>query len=171
MVWAGFGKTPDDADYNALREQFLTLYEANLYQDSRLFDGMDATLNALDASDIRWGIVTNKATRFTLPLMHAMGLDRRTPCIVSGDTTPHAKPHPAPLLHAAGLLSVAPHECWYVGDDERDIQAAHAAGMAGIVADYGYLGGTPPDTWGADAHISSPAELLALMAQVTASGA
>lgn len=162
MVWAGFGKTPEDPDFHALRDEFLAIYEANLYQHTRLFAGMDETLAALESRGIRWGIVTNKATRFTRPLMAAMGLDVRTPCIVSGDTTPHAKPHPAPLLHAATLLGVAPAECWYVGDDERDIIAAHAAGMVGIVADYGYLGGTPASTWRAEAHIAAPMDLIEL---------
>ncbi len=163
MVFIAFDLTPEDAEFSELRDQFLNRYEERVCVDTRLFEGIDATLDALEARGIAWGIVTNKAKRFTDPIVAQLGLNTRTPCIVSGDTTPHAKPHPAPLLHAAELLGVDAHECWYVGDDERDIVAARAAGMVSIIADYGYLGGTDPATWGADARIGTPAELLALL--------
>ncbi len=166
MVAVAFGVSPEDIEFATLRDEFLNVYEKNLCVYSTLFDGMNQTLAFLESRHIQWGIVTNKARRFTDPLMKLMGLDIRTTCIVSGDTTPHAKPHPAPLLHAADLLGVDPSQCWYVGDDERDIHAAHAADMLGIVASYGYLGGTDPLTWGADASIDAPLDLVKLLQSI-----
>jgi N-acetyl-D-muramate 6-phosphate phosphatase len=118
-------------------------------------------LDALDERALAFGIVTNKATRFTQPVAAALGLDRRAGAIVSGDTTAHPKPHPAPLLHAAALLRVAPAQCVYVGDDLRDVTAGNAAGMATIVADYGYLGEQGcADGWPATGWIDTPLALL-----------
>jgi phosphoglycolate phosphatase len=147
MIGVAFGKTPEDPEFLALREEFLCVYEQNLCEHTVFFDGIEETVGVLEQSNIAWGIVTNKAMRFTNPLMSRLGLDTRAHCIVSGDTTPHTKPHPAPLLHAAALLNVAADACWYVGDDVRDIVAAHAAGMTSIAAGYGYLGATDPTSW------------------------
>ena len=109
-----------------------------------------------------WGIVTNKAERFALPLAEALQL--RTQVIVGGDTTPHTKPHPAPLLEAARRIGVGADACIYVGDDERDVIAGHAAGMRTAAVTWGYLGrGKPVEAWGADFLLSSPAELLKLL--------
>jgi N-acetyl-D-muramate 6-phosphate phosphatase len=162
-AWLVFDLTPEHDRFTAMRDEFLNVYEKNLCVHTVLFDGMDETIAALEKRDIAWGIVTNKARRFTEPLVKQLGLDIRTPCIVSGDTTPHAKPHPAPLIHAADILNSAPQDCWYVGDDERDIQAAHAAGMIGVIAGYGYLGGSDIATWQADAVIATPLGLLELL--------
>lgn len=168
MVAVAFGVSPEDIEFAALRDEFLNVYEKNLCVYSKLFEGVNELVAYLERHEIQWGIVTNKARRFTDPLVKLMGLDIRTPCIVSGDTTPHAKPHPAPLLHAAELLGVDANDCWYVGDDERDIHAAHAAGMLGIVAAYGYLGGTDPATWGGDASIDTPLDLETLLQRIVA---
>jgi len=109
-----------------------------------------------------WGIVTNKATRYTRPIVAGLGLLERASVVVCGDTTPHAKPHPEPLLTAAHALGLPPDSVVYVGDDERDAQAARAAGMPMIAATWGYLGqGTPVEGWGADALVSRPADVLA----------
>lgn len=165
LIGAAFGKTPEDAEFPALRDAFLDYYEADIAVQTRLFDGMPEVLAALEANGVRWGIVTNKITRFTLPLVEAIGLASRASAVVSGDTTPYPKPHPAPLLHAAELSGVDPRRCAYVGDDLRDIQAGKAAGMATITAAYGYCGeGPPPQSWEADYLVSSPGELLALFA-------
>ena len=163
LIGAAFGKRPEDPEFPALRDAFLEYYEADIAVHTRLFDGMDQVLARLDAAGIRWGIVTNKIARFTVPLVNAIGLAPRASAVVSGDTTPHAKPHPAPLLHAAELSGVVPARCVYVGDDLRDIQAGQAAGMATVAAAYGYCGeGEPPETWGADYLIRHPAELIPL---------
>ena len=160
MIGAGFGITPGDPEYPALKERFLDLYAMRLALETRLFEGMELLLRQLDEAAIPWGVVTNKIARFTDPLLEALGLARRARVVVSGDSTPHLKPHPAPLLHAAQTIDIDPVVCFYVGDDQRDVQAAHAAGMRAIVAMYGYLGdGSPPEMWGGDAAIGHPREL------------
>ncbi|RZT42869.1 phosphoglycolate phosphatase [Cupriavidus agavae] len=164
LIGAAFGKRPEDPEFPALRDTFLDYYEADIAVHTRLFDGMEAVLAALETGGIRWGIVTNKIARFTVPLVDAIGLTPRASAVVSGDTTGHPKPHPAPLLHAAEISGVDPARCLYVGDDLRDIQAGKAAGMATVTAAYGYCGkDEPPETWGADHLIHHPSELLALL--------
>lgn len=164
LLRLGFGLDPDAPDYPAMREEFLHLYAQALCEHTRLFPGIEALIRALGAACVPWGIVTNKPQRFTLPLLEALGVTALTPCIVSGDTCAQAKPHPAPLLHAATLIGVRAADCVYVGDDERDVQASRAAGMLAVVAAYGYLGGRPYAEWNADAVIGTPDELLALLA-------
>jgi len=160
MLRIGFGMTPGDASYAAMRAEFLELYAEAICVHTRLFNGMSDVLAELGRRAIAWGIVTNKALRLTEQIVPALGLSPA--CVVGGDSTPHLKPHPAPLLLAARKLSLAPERCTYVGDDLRDIQAARAAGMRSIAVDYGYHGGeTPgPPTWNADAVISHPFQLL-----------
>ena len=162
MLGAGLGLAPKDDRYPAMRDAFLDYYAKGLADTTRLFDGIEPLLATLEARAIRWGIVTNKAERFTHPLLAALNLDRRAAVVVCGDTTPNPKPHPGPLLHAAGALTLAVERCVYVGDDLRDVQAGNAAGMATIVAKYGYLGETGDCTgWPATGWIDSPGELLA----------
>ncbi len=160
LLGAGFGITPDHADYPAMRDEFLNLYEANLCRETRLFDGMAQLVDTLEARALAWGIVTNKAERFALPLMSLLGYGKRAACVIGGDTTGKMKPHPDPLYAAARQLHVAPEACLYVGDDERDVQAGRAAGMKTIAVGYGYLNGSNPATWGADAVIGVPLEVL-----------
>lgn len=161
MLQAGLGITPAHADYEQLKTRFLDLYAEHICVETRLFEGMAAVLEGIGRRGLRWGIVTNKAERFTHPLLEKMGLAAQAACIVCGDTTPHPKPHPAPLLHATTLLGLAPAECLYVGDDLRDIQAARAAGMPVVAAAFGYLGESgDPAAWNADAVLESPAALL-----------
>ena len=127
-----------------------------------LFDGINELLTGIEQAGMAWGIVTNKPSRFTDPLVPQIGLGHAG-CVVSGDTTPHTKPHPAPLYEAASRLQLAAHECWYVGDDLRDIQAGRAAGMRTVACQWGYCGTVEPAAWGADHLLASPAELLALI--------
>ena len=164
LIGAGLGLGPDAEEYEALRIAFLDYYAASLADHSRLFDGVPALLDALNAAGVSWGIVTNKAMRFTDPLVPLIGLGHAG-CIVSGDTTPHAKPHPAPLLEAAIRLGISPASCWYVGDDMRDIQAGRAAGMVTVAAAWGYCGTDGPAQWNAHAIAGSPLELLELIPQ------
>lgn len=161
LLGAGMGLTPDDPSYPALRDTFLAYYAETLDRTTHLFDGIAELLDALDERALDFGIVTNKATRFTQRVVAALGLDQRAGAIVSGDTTPHPKPHPAPLLHAASLIGVEPSRCVYVGDDLRDVIAGNAAGMATIVAEYGYLGEQGcADDWPATGWIARPLALL-----------
>ncbi len=161
LLKIGFGLEPEDARYEALKSQFLEFYAADICVDTRLFDGMAELLAQLEQAHLPWGVVTNKAERFTLPLMQGLRLGRRAACIVGGDTTARAKPHPDPLLHAAAVLQLPPSACLYVGDDLRDVQAARAAGMPVLAAKYGYLGdGGSVESWQADAVIEHPRQVL-----------
>ena len=161
LVGVGFGLKPGDPDYEGHRVEFLDNYERALHVHTRLFEGVEDLLARLEAMPRKWGVVTNKASRFTDPLARSIGFSGRAACVVSGDTTPHAKPHPAPLLHAAQVSGVDPERCIYIGDDLRDIQAGRAAGMRTLAVTWGYLGaGEPPDQWGADAVIATPAAVL-----------
>jgi 2-phosphoglycolate phosphatase len=161
MLTSGFGIKTDDPQFQAMREEFLAIYAANICVDSQLFDGMEALLQHLEERDIAWGVVTNKFERLARPLLEALKLADRAAVIVGGDTCPRPKPYPDPLLHAAGELGVDPARTLYVGDDARDVTAARAAGMPVVVAAYGYLGdGDPPSLWGGDAILDSPREIL-----------
>ena len=144
-----------------LRLRLLDVYSAHLSAGTRLFEGCGQVLQHLAERRMAWGIVTNKPGFLTTPLLAALGLDRAAGCVVSGDTLPQRKPHPAPLLLAATQLSLPPEHCLYVGDAERDVQAARAAGMPVLVARYGYLGpADDPDAWLPDAHIASPTGII-----------
>ena len=161
IVKTGF---PDAAGeiFEGLRARYLQIYAGALAVHTRLFPGMQQVLNHLESAALSAGIVTNKPGWLTTPLLEQMNLTARFVCVVSGDSLAERKPHPLPLLHAAQLAGVTPQECVYVGDALRDIQAAHAAHMPALIADYGYL---LPDedssTWGGDAHLKQPLDILA----------
>jgi len=157
MIGAAFGIETEDPQYRPLREEFLDIYSRNLWVDSRLFPGMAELLGWLEEEGMPWGVVTNKFERFAQPIVEAMGLAARAGVVVGGDTCERAKPFPDPLLHAIARLGVPAGKTLYIGDDERDVQAARAAGMPVLVAGYGYLGeGSPPSAWGSDGIVSEP---------------
>lgn len=165
MLGVAFGIGVDDPVFDSLREEFFFNYERCMTQRTAAFDGVAELITQLEQRQLLWGVVTNKSSRFTDPLTGAMPLFSGARAIVSGDTTPHAKPHPAPLLEAARRLGVAPQRCLYVGDDERDVVAGLAAGMQTVAATYGYLGNKAEvQAWGAHAEINSPLALLQLLA-------
>ena len=158
MIGAAFGVTPEQGEFAAMREEFLAIYAENLCVDTRLFPEMDELLDLLDDRGLAWGVVTNKFERLARSVIDGLGIGARSAVLVGGDTCERAKPFPDPLLHAASILSLAPSTVLYVGDDERDVQAARAAGMPVLAAGYGYLGDGPaPSRWGADAVVDSPA--------------
>ena len=163
LVHAGFGVKPGDDEYDALREAFLEFYRERPCVDTRLFPGIAELLQEFARRAIPWGVVTNKATRFTDRIIATLKL--APACVVCGDTTPHFKPHPAPMLHAAGLLALPAKDCMYLGDDLRDIQAGRAAGMRTVAVEWGYhhpeSGG--PEAWNADAVIVHPRDLIGLL--------
>ncbi len=164
LIMKGLGVTREDAGFEPLRRDFLQRYEAAMLVRTRLFDGMPEVLDALDDAGIRWGVVSNKFERYVRPILAGLGLLGRSACVVGGDTTGYSKPHPEPLLHGARLAAVDAHRCIYVGDDQRDIEAGHAARMAAIAAAYGFCGGdAPPHQWGADHLIGEPLDLLDLL--------
>ena len=161
LLKVGFGLEPGNERYEALKLQFLDFYAAEICVETRLFEGMAELLDRLERDHLPWGVVTNKAERFTLPLLQGLALAERAACIVGGDTTARLKPHPDPLLHAAAALQLRPSACVYVGDDLRDVQAARAAGMPVLAAKYGYLGdGGAIESWQADAIIEHPRQVL-----------
>jgi phosphoglycolate phosphatase len=162
LLRIGFDLKPGDAAYEEMRLAFLAHYDAAICVETRLFPGIAEVLEELEARNIAWGIVTNKATHFTERLVELLGLAGRVGCVVCGDTTPHIKPHPAPLLAAAERLALEPRQCGYVGDDLRDVQAAQAAGMMSIAVEYGYTGteNGGPRSWNADAVIAQPGDLI-----------
>ncbi len=165
LLHVGFDLLPEDSRFERMRDAFLAYYDQRVCVETRLFPGIEEMLAEFERRGIPWGIVTNKSTRFTPRVLAALGLAGRAGCVVCGDTTGHIKPHPAPLLHAARELRLDPADCCYVGDDLRDVQAAHAAGMRAIVAEYGYgvahNGGSRK--WNADAIIEQPKDLIAVL--------
>lgn len=164
MLGIAFDMKPDHADYDAMKEEFFQNYERSMTVRTCVFDGVPELLAQLDAKGLPWGVVTNKSKRFTDPLTQAMPLFANAATVISGDTTPHAKPHPAPLFEAARRVGIAPTRCLYVGDDERDIVAGLAAGMGTVAATYGYLGSQGNAAhWGAQAHINCALDLLHLL--------
>ncbi len=161
LIRTGFGLTPEDEGFESLRQDLLRFYQENLSRHTTLFPGMTELIEQLDRHQIRWGIVTNKPSWLTEPLMEQLGLRQRAACIVSGDTTNNSKPHPEPILHACRLAGGTPDECLYVGDARRDIEAGNHAGTTTLVALFGYLGEDDrPEEWQADGEIEHPSDIL-----------
>lgn len=161
MLDAAFGIRPDDSRFEHLRTEYLGLYERRLLRHTRVFTQMQPVLLSIEQQGLRWGIVTNKVARYAVPLVEGLGLMPRCSVLISGDTTAHAKPHPAPLLEAAHRLSLDVSHCVYVGDDRRDVEAGRGAQMTTLAAAWGYLGrGESAHDWQAQAVLEQPGELL-----------
>lgn len=161
LLRVGFDIEPDDPDFPALRERLLEIYRDNLAHETCLFPGTEELLNGIEARGMNWGVVTNKPGWLTEPLLEQLGLTARAACIVSGDSTPNRKPHPEPMLHACRLAGSHAAECLYVGDARRDIEAGRNAGMKTLIAMFGYIEAEEqPETWGADAAIDTPQQVL-----------
>jgi N-acetyl-D-muramate 6-phosphate phosphatase len=164
LLAIGFGLKPTDSDFDAMRHEYLSLYTEVMTRQPVLFDGMAETLADIEQRGLRWGIVTNKPRRFTLPMIEHMGLSSRASAVVSGDDASLPKPSPQTLLLACEHMQVDPASILYVGDAERDVQAGKAAGMTTLVALFGYLSDTDkPQEWCADGYILQPQELLAYL--------
>ena len=164
LLKVGFDIEPDAPDFNTLRDIFLDYYARNICIHTKLFANTAELIDELERRNIKWGIVTNKPHRFTVPLMKALGYAGRAACLISGDTYASAKPHPEPLLKACEIIGVSPAQCLYLGDDIRDMQAANAAGMRGIIANYGYVSDDVSiENWNAHGSINRPTELLNLL--------
>jgi N-acetyl-D-muramate 6-phosphate phosphatase len=151
---------------DAIRQSFLNHYQRLLTRKTNYFPGMLDVLDYFDQQAILWGIVTNKPHCLTTPILAHFGLDKRSQCVVSGDTLSRKKPFPDPLLHACQQMKTDPGQAFYLGDAECDVKAAKAAGMTSIAATYGYH--TPenqPANWGADHLITKPLDLLDLKYQ------
>ena len=165
MIAIALGKTVSSPDFNDLKEEFFKTYESCMLSHCKPFSGVPEMINELQRQHLKWGIVTNKAKRFTLPIVNIIPTFSNVHAVVSGDSTAYAKPHPEPLLEAARQLGVLASECIYVGDDKRDIDAAKAAGMPGYAALWGYLGEHSVDTWGAEGILKSAVDVLAICAR------
>ena len=164
LLKVGFNIESAHPDFITLRDIFLNYYASNICVHTQLFGDTAELIDTLEQRGIKWGIVTNKPHRFTVPLMHALGYADRAACLISGDTCARAKPYPDPLLKACELIGVAPAQCLYLGDDQRDMQAANAAGMRGIIANYGYVSADVSiSKWEAHASVDRPTELLDLL--------
>lgn len=164
MITKGLNIPVDHPDYEPLRLAFLEIYSECLADNTDFWPGMNEVVDALDAQNIAWGIVTNKVMRFTEPLLKQINLWNRCAVVVGGDTTPHAKPHPAPMVHAIETLALPPQAVVYVGDDARDIESGYAAGTWTIGCDFGYHVQAPwPHEWGADALVKQAQDLIRLL--------
>jgi N-acetyl-D-muramate 6-phosphate phosphatase len=165
LVRLGFGKLDPEA-HEAMRMRLLNIYRQRLAKHTRLFEGGDEMLDAIEHRGLAWGIVTNKPGWLTDPLLIEVKLNERARAVVSGDTLPERKPHPLPLLHAAKTLGVEPRECVFVGDAERDAQAAQSAGMYSVIAGFGYIGDDDrADEWFQHGWLDTPLDLLAWLDQ------
>lgn len=161
LLRLSFGNNQDEADFSRRRDRFLKNYQNDLCVDTALFPGMVSVLNHIEESGLKWGVVTNKPSWLTDPLMDALGLATRSASTISADTTAERKPHPLPMTTAAAQAGVDPQQCIYAGDAERDIIAGKAASMQTVVAGWGYIDeGQMPETWQADAIIDHPGKLL-----------
>jgi len=165
LIDLGFGEPPEGERFEAYKARFLTLYEQRVCAESRLFEGMDAVIEHLGARGLPWGIVTNKPYYLTAALLEALDLHERAACVVGGDSVAERKPHPGPLLHACRLIDRAPETCIYIGDAQRDIEAGRRAGMATLVALFGYLDGSDdPSGWGATGLVETPGDIIGWLA-------
>ncbi|MBT7951074.1 MAG: HAD-IA family hydrolase [Gammaproteobacteria bacterium] len=161
MIKLAFDIDVDCPEFESLRNRFLEIYSTNIAKHTSLFDGMDKVLSMLESRQVPWGIVTNKPSWLTQPLMQELKLSERALCIVSGDTVEHSKPHPAPLLHACDLLACNAAQTLYVGDARRDVEAGNSAAMTTIIASYGYIDKNDDiESWGANGKVNTPLEIL-----------
>lgn len=160
LISLGFDIPKEHPDFEVLRQRLLEIYADNVAVFTQLFDGMEELLQYAESEGIHWGVVTNKPSRFTLPIMKQLGISSRAGCIISGDTLERKKPHPDPLLHACRILDCEPAQCVYIGDAARDIQAGLSAGTKTIVALFGYIHDSQtPLEWGADTSVNHPSEI------------
>lgn len=169
LIYLGFELSPGDEGFDLIRQQLLDHYHDNIANKTRLFPGMEAVLDHLEAAGLNWGVVTNKPSWLTQPLMRELGLHERAACIVSGDTTAKRKPDPEPMWFACQMAGSRHHDCLYIGDAERDIVAGRRAGMKTLVALFGYISEhEDPNQWGADGMIEQAEEILAWLGRKVA---
>ena len=153
LIRAAFGIGTEHEDYPDLVEAFLHNYASAIAVRTTLFDGIPELLDFLRSKNIPWGVVTNKRHYLTVPLLLEIGLHDAA-CVISGDTTAHPKPHPEPIREAARRIGVEPHECWYIGDDVRDVLSGNSAGSITIAVTWGY--GEDVRSWEADLVVDTP---------------
>jgi phosphoglycolate phosphatase len=161
LLHLGFGIEESHPQFSTLREQFLLAYHDHLYDETKLFPGISVLLEHIENTGLHWGVVTNKPTYLARLLLQNFDLETRSACVVGGDTLAKRKPDPDTLLHACKLIGCSTNVCVYVGDAERDVQAAKNANMSSIAALYGYIGSEEkPENWQADFYVSDPLDII-----------
>lgn len=168
MVGLAFKIKPENAQFSTLKQQFLSLYQHQLAEQSQLFAGIEKLLAWLEERKTPWGIVTNKPKRYTDAILSALQLHKRCAVVICPEDVTHSKPDPESLLLASQKINTQASQCIYIGDHRRDIEAGIRAGMPTIAVGYGYTDANdPPDTWGADYFVAESHELLTLIQRLS----
>ncbi|MGI0116939.1 HAD-IA family hydrolase [Zooshikella sp. RANM57] len=161
LVKLAFSTTEDDERFTGLHQQLLAFYEEQLVNETILFPGIDHLLQAIESRQLPWGVVTNKPSQYTFPIMDSLALSKRSAVTICPDHVQQRKPHPEALLTACNQLNCLPQQCIYIGDHERDIEAGQRAGMVTVAACYGYIDNdSNPLSWPADFHADSVMDIL-----------
>ncbi len=165
LIKIGFGLEQEDPKSLVLQKRLVEYYGENMTEYTALFDGMDSLLLRLENQNMLWGVVTNKSTALTEPLLKSLNLYDRAACVVCRDTTSEAKPSAKPMYHACKVAGMLPETTLYVGDALTDMQAANSAGMISLAARYGYLmDKADADRWQADGAVDHPSEIAQWLA-------
>ena len=161
LIKAAFGDNCSEVEYERLSSEFIAIYQAHLHDTTSLFPGTIATIAEVKDRGLKWGIVTNKSERLSIPILQKLGLYDSADCLVYGDTTDRKKPHPRPLLCAARQLDLSPQHCAYLGDTLNDVTASISAGMHALVVSYGYhVKEIDISEWGAEAIFDTLPQLI-----------
>lgn len=164
LIEHGFGNDLTEEHSHDLVQEFLLDYKRHVANDSFVYDGMMACLEFCESNKLKWGVITNKPLHLAKDLLEGLGLLDRCAILLGGDSLPVKKPDPVPMLHTCMVLNLAPSECLYVGDHERDIIAGNAAGMDTAAALWGYIADSEsPQSWKANYMLNKPSGLLALL--------
>jgi 2-phosphoglycolate phosphatase len=167
VVSLGFQQQEGDAGFQALLDEFLDRYLAQLAVSTTLFPGMSEVLTHIESLGMKWGIVTNKPARFTEPLLAAMGLDQRCATAICPDHVTNRKPHPEPIYLACKEIDCLPAHTIYVGDHRRDLDAGRNASMRTVACAYGYVSaGDSAESWAADYLVAQALDLIPLINQL-----
>ena len=164
FIEIGFGYLPEATILTQLKQELFSNYENIKHRNSSLFAGVEPMLEEINLAGIPWGIVTNKSTRLTLPLLDIFPIFNTAKALVCADTLSKDKPHPEPILHACATLKRKNTVSLYIGDHERDMQAGTAAGLTTIAALYGYIENIQQtQQWPANYYVQTIAELHTLL--------
>ncbi len=164
LLKIGFGLTPEHADFENHRQEFLQRYEARIAQESQVYEGIEQLLSFIETKQLLWGVVTNKPYYLAEKLLNKLNYLTRCAVLVGGDTTDKPKPSPLPCLFAAQHIQCPPAQCLMIGDDQRDILSAHHAGMRAVAVRYGYIA-SDITTWNADYVVDHPRDIEQLISQ------
>lgn len=166
LINLAFDVERDTPEFDDLLNRLLTLYSNNLVVDTRLFDGMQEVLEFIAANKLSWGIVTNKSSTYTLPILKTLNIQPAPVSIVCPDHVSQTKPHAEPLLLACQQANCSPEEGLYIGDHLRDIDCGKNAGMPTVAVSYGYIDESDnPKNWKADHLVDTVSELKNIIQQ------